>query len=243
VLVNSERVRMPVLTPDIPQVETAVVEMTNTFRRENQLSAVTINPKLSAAARAYAALLAKTKQFSHTAGGTDAGKRIEATGYSYCAYSENLAMAADSRGFESRPLASSAVTGWINSPGHRANMLEAHVSEIGIGVAKVPDKLPKYVTVQVFGQPASSAVEFQISNTLKDTVHYSFGGKSHSVEPHFAITHTSCTAGPIVFDKVGSAPPKAAKARFEATDGTVYVLKPDRSAGLKVAIEKRRKIE
>lgn len=234
---------MAALTPDYAQVESAVVEMTNTFRRENKLGAVTINPKLSAAARKYAALLAKTQEFSHTAGGTNAGDRIKAAGYDFCSYGENLAMAADSRGFASRPLAASAVTGWVNSPGHRANMLAPNVTEVGVGVALVPYQYAKYVTVQVFGQPSSDAVEFQISNTLKVTVTYTFAGKSHKIDPHYAVTLTSCTAGPITFETSSGLFGKSAKARHEAADGKVYVLKPDGDSGLKVDIEKRRKIQ
>ena len=233
---------MAALTPDYAQVESAVIEMTNAFRRENKLGQVRINPKLSAAARKYAALLAKTQEFSHTAGGTNAGDRIKASGYDFCGYGENLAMAADSRGFASRPLASSAVTGWINSPGHRANMLAPNVTEIGIGVALVPYKYPKYVTVQLFGQPSSGAVEFQISNTTKDTISYTFAGKTNKIEPRYAITHTSCTAGQITFEKSGGLFAKSVKASYDAANGKVYVLKPD-GDGLKVEIEKRRKIE
>lgn len=234
---------MAALTPDYAQVESAVIEMTNAFRRENKLGQVKINPKLSAAARKYAALLAKTQEFSHTAGGTNAGDRIKAAGYDFCGYGENLAMAADSRGFASRPLASSAVTGWINSPGHRANMLAPNVTEIGVGVALVPYQYPKYVTVQLFGQPSSGAVEFQISNTLKEAISYTFAGKSHKIEPHYAITHSSCTTGPITFEKSGGFFGKSVKASYDAADGKVYVLKPDGDSGLKVEIAKRQKIE
>jgi hypothetical protein len=234
---------MAALTPDYAQVEAAVVEMTNAYRRENKLGLVKINPKLSAAARAYANLLAKTQEFSHTAGGTNAGDRIRKAGYDFCSYGENLAMAADSRGFASRPLASSAVTGWINSPGHHANLVAPGVTEIGVGVALVPYRYPKYVTVQVFGQPQSAAIEFQISNTLKDKVSYSFGGKSQSIDPSYAITHTTCASGKIVFQKIGGLLGKSINASFDAADGRVYVLKPDAAAGLKVTVEKRRKIE
>lgn len=235
---------MAALTPDLPQVEIAIVEMTNKFRQENKLAAVTINPKLSAAARTYAALLARTREFSHTAGGTNAGDRVKTAGYSYCNIGENLAKAGDSKGFASRPLAANAVNGWINSPGHRANMLEPSVTEIGVGIALVPASYPTYVTVQLFGQPDTGAIEFQISNTLTDKVTYSFAGKSFSLEPSHAMTHTySCADGAINFEKIGGFFGKSVKARYEAADGMVYILKPDKASGLKVDIQKRRKIE
>lgn len=234
---------MATLAPDFPQVESAVVELTNAFRKENKLAAVRINPKLSATARNYANLLARTQDFSHTAGGTNAGDRIKQSGYEFCSYAENLAMAADSRGFASRPLAGGAVTGWINSPGHRANLLEPNVTEVGVGVALVPYQYPKYVTVQVFARPRAEAIEFQISNSLPNKVTYSFAGKTQTIEPSYAVTHTSCTPGPILFEKVGGVFGKAVKARYEAADGKVYVLKPDPAAGLKVEIQARRKVE
>lgn len=233
---------MAALTPDYAQVETFVVEMTNAYRRENKLGQVRINPKLNAAARKYAALLAKTREFSHTAGGTNAGDRIKAAGYDFCSYGENLAMAADSRGFASRPLAASAVTGWINSPGHRANMVAPNVTEIGVGVALVPYQYPKYVTVQLFGQPRSDAVEFQVSNTLKSAVTYTFAGKTNKIAPSYAITHSTCTSGPITFELSGGIFTSGARQRVEAADGRNYILKPD-GKSFKVETEKRRKVE
>lgn len=233
---------MAALTPDYAQVETFVVEMTNAYRRENKLGQVRINARLNAAARKYAALLAKTREFSHTAGGTNAGDRLKSAGYDFCSYGENLAMAADSRGFASRPLAAQAVTGWINSPGHRANILEKGVTEIGVGVALVPHQYPKYVTVQLFGQPRSAALEFQISNTLKSAVTYTFAGKTQTIEPSYAITHTSCSAGAITFEQAGGLFSSGAKTRVEAADGRNYVLKPD-GKGFKVDTERRRKVK
>ena len=114
---------MGALTPDLHQVEIAVVEMTNAARRENKLAAVKINPKLSKAARAYASLLAQNQAFSHTYAGSTVPQRIAAAGYKFCTYSENLAMEARSQGFFAEALASSAVNGWLNSPSHRANLL------------------------------------------------------------------------------------------------------------------------
>lgn len=233
---------MAALAPDYAQVETFVVEMTNAFRRENKLQQVRINPQLSTAARKYAALLAKTQEFSHTAGGTNAGQRIKAAGYDFCSYGENLAMAADSRGFASRPLAASAVTGWINSPGHRANMVAPDVTEIGVGVALVPYKYPKYVTVQLFGQPSSGAVEFQISNTTKDTIAYSFAGKPHKIGPSYAITHTSCSGGDLSFETGGGLFTASSAIKVKAANSKNYVLK-SAAGSLKVETETRRKVD
>src|SRR6185436_10673336 len=124
------------MLPDLPQTEIAIVEMTNAFRKENRLGALKPNAVLAAAARAFAQYLAKSGKFAHEADGREPQQRAEAQGYRYCLVAENLAMNLDSRGFESRQLASEAIEGWKESPGHRANMLQAGVTEIGVAVVE-----------------------------------------------------------------------------------------------------------
>ena len=125
---------MPVITPDVPAVETAIVAMTNAFRLENKLGEVRPNAQLAQAARAYAAYLARTNAFSHTADGRQPADRVGETGYQYCQVAENLASTSTFAGFEAGLAA--AVEGWKNSPGHRRNMLTPHVTEIGVAVAQ-----------------------------------------------------------------------------------------------------------
>lgn len=230
--------------PDLPTVETQIVEMTNTFRADNKLESVRSNAALQAVARSYAAYLAKSGQFSHTADGRQAGDRITAGGYQWCQVGENLAMQLDSRGFESRALAKRSVEGWINSPSHRDNMLAPHVTEIGVGVVRVPDKDPKFVSVQVFARPKALQYEFQISNSSKEPVTYSFGGETHEVEPSFAITHTACNPSALTFEKIGkAAKAKTVRATYQASDGVVYTLKPDPAKGLKIEISPKLKVK
>ena len=228
---------MPAVLPDIPAVEAAIVAMTNTFRAEHHEVSVAPDKKLAAAARSYAAFLAKSGAFSHQADGREAGDRVAAQGYEWCQVGENLALNQASRGFAAPELAKKAVEGWINSPHHRANMLAADVTEIGVGVAKAPDKDPKYISVQLFARPKSLEVEFQISNTSREPVSYSFGGETHEVLPSFSVTHTSCAAGPLTFEQVGKGlGAKALSMRYEATDGTVYRLEPDEGGGVRIEV-------
>lgn len=220
---------MPVPAPDLPAVEAAVVELTNDFRRKNRLGEVSASPILAAVARAYAATIARTGTFSHTADGREVGDRVAEVGYRWCSVAENLAMHLDSQGFETRALARKSVEGWINSPSHKAAMLAPFVTETGVGVVQVPDKNPKYVTVQVFTRPASLTYEFQISNASRATVTYSFGGELHEIEPGTGITHSACNPDALEFQSAGA---KALRARFEAADGTVYTISPDATGGI-----------
>jgi hypothetical protein len=51
-----------------------------------------------------------------------------------------------------------------------------------------------------------------------------------------SVTHTACTPGALDFVKAG---PKKISARYQASDQTVYTLKSDATAGLKVELSKR----
>jgi Cysteine-rich secretory protein family len=235
---------MAATAPDVTIVETAIVEMTNAFRADKKLATLKQSASLSAIARAYAKYLAKSGKFSHTADGKGAGDRITAGQYDWCQIGENLALNSDSRGFKSRDLAKKAVEGWINSPGHRANLVAEHMTEIGVGVVASSDKVPKYLSVQLFARPKSMQFEFQISNATKQIVTYSFSGETRTIEPSFAVTHAACVPGTIAFDKIGKG--KSAKdinAKLEAAQDKVYMLNADAKAGLKIDIASREKVK
>ena len=211
---------MATVLPDIAKIEAAIVEITNTLRAEARLGSVTVSPQLSQAARAYADLLARSGQFSHDADGNLADRAARA-GYQHCMIAENLAAHQDSRGFEARVLAKSALEGWLNSPGHRKNLMTPDVTETGVAVAKAPDKDPKYVAVQLFGRPQSLSIVFQVSNASGEALTYSFAGKTHDLPPHMAVTLTSCTGGALNFEKSGAKP---FSARYEAANAKTYVV-------------------
>lgn len=233
---------MPAVLPEIPAVETAIVAMTNAFRAENKLGEVKPNPQLAQAARAYAAYLARTNAFSHTADGRQPAERVAATGYQYCQVAENLAMNLDSRGFETWALAAHAVEGWKNSPGHRRNMLTPHVTEIGVAVAQAPASAPKFISVQLFGRPRSLSYEFAVRNEAAESVTYSFGGKTHQASPRMTITHSTCQPGEVAFERLGSFLfGKSVAARYQAQNGVVYRVAADNAGGIKVEIAPRHK--
>ena len=205
---------MPAVLPDIPVVEAQIIEMTNAYRGRQKLGPLTASASLAKAARAYAAFLAKSGQFSHTADGREAGDRITSAGYQWC-----------------------QVEGWINSPPHRANLVAPNMTEIGVGVARAPDKDPKFISVQLFARPRSLQYEFQISNTTRESVSYSFGGEAHEITPRYAVTHSSCSPGEIRFDSFGSGLwPKKLSLRYEARDGLLYRLEPDADGGVQIAV-------
>jgi uncharacterized protein YkwD len=71
--------------------------------------------------------MAARDYFDHTSpDGKDPGDRITAAGYQWTTYGENIA-----RG-QQTPAA--VMDSWMNSPGHRANILNCSFKEIGLGV-------------------------------------------------------------------------------------------------------------
>jgi hypothetical protein len=230
---------MTVTTPDIPKVESAIIELTNAFRREHHLAHVKPNAGLTEAARAYAKFLATSTLISHTADGRRPADRIKAAGYAACQVAENLASNLDSRGFATGRLAREVIEGWKDSPGHRKNMLLPHVTEMGVAVAKANGE-QKYLSVQVFGRPQSLSYKFKIKNNAAETVHYAFGDSLHEIRPRTVITHTSCLPGEITFQGAGNAlTGKTLNARYRTRDGDVYVLRSSASGGISIDIAPR----
>jgi hypothetical protein len=211
---------MTPVTPDLAKTEIAIIEMTNAFRAEHRLSPVKGNTVLTAAAKAYAEYLARTGKFAHEADGRQPADRAKAAGYSYCIVAENLAMNLDSRGFETRSLASGAVEGWKGSPPHRAAMLAPHVTEIGVGIARATaEKDPKYISVQLFGRPASLRYKFKVENHAGVDVRYTFANAQQSLPANAFVAHTACTPGDIAFE--GAEP----VSQFTARDGAIFAIR------------------
>jgi len=214
------------VTPDLPKTEMAIVEMTNAFRQENRLGTVQINATLTKAARDYAQFLAASELFSHEADGRRPADRARAAGYQFCEIAENLAAFVDSRGFETRDLARQMVEGWKNSPPHRKAMLAPGVTELGVAVVKAKG-MEKYLSVQLFGRPASLQFTFEIENNTNATIRYTFESEKLEIKPRFTVRHTACSPGEITFDLSSGVFARAVGARYETRDGRIFKLVTD----------------
>lgn len=127
------------------EIEHRVFDLVNERRAEAGLQPLTWNENVAGVARVHSANMANYKFFSHT--GVD-GKRVDTRADSlgvkkWHALGENIAY---NRGFKS-PL-ESAVQSWMNSPGHRENILKSDWQESGIGV--VVSENGAYYFTQVF---------------------------------------------------------------------------------------------
>ncbi|MEG4855054.1 CAP domain-containing protein [Microcoleus sp. B5-D4] len=103
-----------------------VLELTNLERSKLGLSPLTLNTQLLNAAENHSQNMAMQDFFSHTGkDGSSFTSRITATGYQFSAAAENIAAGS------STP--EQVVSSWMNSSGHRTNILNPNLKEIGIG--------------------------------------------------------------------------------------------------------------
>lgn len=105
--------------------ERRMLEMVNQERRKVGLKSLERNDGLATVGRAHSADMLERGYFSHnTPEGLDPFQRMERAGIVYQVAGENLALA---------PTVEIAMTGLMNSPGHRANILKPDYTKLGVG--------------------------------------------------------------------------------------------------------------
>ncbi|MCO1659147.1 CAP domain-containing protein [Pseudonocardia humida] len=105
-----------------------VVAATNVERARHGLPALTVDARLGAAAQDHSDDMVRRAFFSHdNPDGAQVWDRALARGYRYRKVAENIAAGQRS--------AADVVAGWMDSPGHRANILDRELTQIGVGHA------------------------------------------------------------------------------------------------------------
>ncbi len=122
--------------------EQAVLELVNAERKKENLSPLKINEKLTQAARDHSANMAKQNKLDHTLDEKGPAHRIQAVGYKFSSFAENIAMG------QTTP--AEVMKSWMESEGHKKNLLGDYV-DIGIGVAT--DAMGQKYWTQVFATP------------------------------------------------------------------------------------------
>lgn len=136
--------------PDALRVSRLVVAEANHARDEAKAPSLLPQSDLIRAAQAFADHLAKTDRFDHDADGRTPMQRATAAGYRWCRVAENIAYEFNSRGFESGALAKALVRDWMESKGHRRNLLDPRLHDTGVGIAQSP-RTKRWYAVQMFG--------------------------------------------------------------------------------------------
>lgn len=128
----------------VPGLTAEVVAATNAERSRAGRVPLTVDARLTAAAQAHSTDMATRGFFAHESpSGASVSDRVTAAGYSYSVVAENIAAG--------QRTPDDVVAGWMDSPGHRANILNPEVRQVGVGfTAGGPYGI--YWT-QVFGTP------------------------------------------------------------------------------------------
>ncbi len=121
-----------------------VVDRTNAERARHGLPPFTVDARLTAAAQAHSADMVRRVFFAHESpDGRQVWDRVVAVGYAYRKVAENIAAG--------QRTADEVVSGWMDSPGHRANILDRDLTQIGVG--RVEGGSYGVYWTQVFGTP------------------------------------------------------------------------------------------
>ncbi|ARV59548.1 hypothetical protein BZZ01_13725 [Nostocales cyanobacterium HT-58-2] len=106
--------------------EQQVIELTNQERAKNGLSPLKANAELNYTADKYAEEMSGRRVLSHTSpDGSQPWDRAEAVGYEAQMMGENIA--------SGQRTPEEVVKAWMNSSGHRANILKPQYTDIGVG--------------------------------------------------------------------------------------------------------------
>lgn len=113
-------------SPSVSNYERRVAELVNVERQKNGLGPLTLDASISNVARLKSKDMADNNYFAHqspTHG--SAGNMLTNHGIKWSAWGENIAAG------QSTP--EEVVRQWMNSPGHRENILSPNFSKIGVG--------------------------------------------------------------------------------------------------------------
>lgn len=145
----------PPQVQDMAQVRAEVLQRVNQARAvarrcgdQDLASAAPLKPSatLNDTAQEHASDMARHSYFSHTGrDGSQVGERARRSGYAWQRVGENLAAG------QATP--AEAVQGWLDSPGHCANLMHPAFTEMGLAFALSPQSREGIYWVQVLGTP------------------------------------------------------------------------------------------
>jgi len=134
--------------------ESYLIEQTNAYRAKYNLKPLTANKKLNEACQKFAEVMARTGQMSHYADGRSPSSRVSAAGYTWSSVAENIAYRWDRKNLTNKEYALATLNQWINSSGHRQNLLSSQNTQCGAAFATNP-QTGKTFSVMVYAHPGN----------------------------------------------------------------------------------------
>lgn len=108
--------------------ENQILALVNSEREKDGLDPLVLNETLNQVAQAHADYMKDTGDFEHVSkDGISPFDRMDAAGYEYKSAGENIAWGQESP--------EEVMQDWMDSPGHRENILRDNFEELGIGIA------------------------------------------------------------------------------------------------------------
>jgi uncharacterized protein YkwD len=113
---------------DLQTVRASMLALVNARRQAAGQPPLTLDPRLNEAAQKHAEVMLARVFYSHeTPEGTQAWARVRAAGYEPDIVAENIAA--------NHTQVDEVMDAWMYSPGHKRNLLDGRLKNIGIGVA------------------------------------------------------------------------------------------------------------
>ena len=114
-------------------IETAIIQLTNAERAEAGLDPLRYNARVSEIARAHSENMARTDTYAHYINGQGPSDRALRADHP-CGLGENIHMVRRSGFSDSEDMAQEMVEDWMDSPGHKRNILDSTSLRLGVGV-------------------------------------------------------------------------------------------------------------
>ncbi len=175
----------PSVRKEAPRYE--VIQRTNLERLKAGARPLRANGTLMRIAQAHAEDMARRGYFAHAnPEGVQPWQRAESAGYRYTQVGENIVMGART--------ADSATKLWMDSPGHKANILEPKYVETGVGIAAGKRGT---IMVQVFGRSTETmtlVLNNEAAITTKRNVTATFNGFERTARVRFSYDGAEWTA-------------------------------------------------
>lgn len=131
---------------DVKAQENEVIRLVNAERSKRGLQMLKTNWQASRVARYKSQDMVNKNYFSHTSPTYGSPfNMMEAFGLKFSSAGENIAMG--------QKTPSAVMNAWMNSPGHRSNILSPSFTEIGVGLARNKNGVPYWT--QMFLKPSS----------------------------------------------------------------------------------------
>ncbi len=143
-----------------------IISRTNYYRMQKNLSPLVTNDRLTRAAQKKVDDMFAQQYFEHESPqGIESDDLARSAGYVFIVVGENLALGEYESDFE-------VVEGWMDSPGHRENILSSSYTEIGVAVKQgVFEGDLVWLAVQEFGRPAADCptVDVLLDNRIEES--------------------------------------------------------------------------